>query len=272
MKHLLACLFAVCSLPFYAQSYQELTEKAIDLILEERLQEAEATIRQALSLEPDNIRNALLFANLGTLQRRQHRYGEAIDSYTYSLNLMPYSVQVLLDRASLYLHTGNPDKAFIDYCQVLDVSRENKEAYHMRAYIYLLRGDYKSSRIDFNKLLEIDPLNYNARFGLATLLQEEKKYNEAIDLLNQLVLEFPQDGMLLIARGGVEREMGQYELAITDFNAALEIDPEAVDAYLLRGDVYLSQNRKQAAREDFEKAIELGIAREELHEQLNRCR
>lgn len=39
------------------------------------------------------------------------------------------------------------DKAYVDYCQVMDVDKKNTEALLMRAYIYMLRRDYKGEEI-----------------------------------------------------------------------------------------------------------------------------
>ena len=53
---------------------------------------AEKYIEQALKMEPANPHNALLFSNLGTIQRRQHRYEQALDSYTLALNIAPRAI------------------------------------------------------------------------------------------------------------------------------------------------------------------------------------
>ncbi len=266
-KYILLSLFAALFSSVQAQSiYQELAEKGIEMAEENRLEEAEQYFQEALKVEPYNVKNALLFSNLGTVQRRMARYEDAIESYTLALNLLPYSIPVLLDRASLYIQAGETDKAFIDYCQVLDVDRENLEAYQMRAYIYLIRKDYKAARIDFNKVLQLDPSNYHARFGMATVHQDIKEYAQSLELLNALLMEYPEDAVLYVSRAGVEREMQQYEVALADLDRALELSPALVDAYLLRGDVLLSQDKKKGAREDFEKAIELGIHRADLQE------
>ena len=46
------------------------------------------------------MRNALLFTNLGTVQRRLGKIDDAIDSYTLSLNITPYSVVKMCIRDS----------------------------------------------------------------------------------------------------------------------------------------------------------------------------
>lgn len=68
-------------------SYKELSEAALNCVAKDSLQKAEELFKKALKLEPANPHNALLFSNLGTIQRRMGNNEDAIESYTYALNL-----------------------------------------------------------------------------------------------------------------------------------------------------------------------------------------
>lgn len=265
-------LFLSLSLSLSAQNYQELSGKAIEAIEKDSLTQAEALLKEALALEPKNPHNALLFSNLGLVQRRMGRYKAATESYTFALNFAPLAVPILLNRAAIYLEQGLQDKAYVDYCQVMDVDKKNTEALLMRAYIYMLRRDYKAARMDYNRLLELDPQSYSGRLGLATLEQKEGKLKESLDLLNRLMVERADDATLYVARADVEREMQHDDLALIDLEEAIRLAPSSADAYLLRGDIYLAQKKKALARQDYEKAISLGVSPSELHEQLKQCK
>ena len=118
-----------------AQTYQQLSEKAIEYIEMDSLHKAEELLLQALKLEPKNAKNAMLFSNLGLVQRRMGEYDKALESYSFALNFAPLAVPILLDRAAINLEMGNTDRAYTDYCLVLDEDKQNKEALLMRAYI-----------------------------------------------------------------------------------------------------------------------------------------
>ena len=60
-----------------AQTYQQLSEKAIECIEKDSFHRAEELLLQALKLEPKNAKNALLFSNLGLVQRRLGEYDKA---------------------------------------------------------------------------------------------------------------------------------------------------------------------------------------------------
>lgn len=254
------------------QTYTALTEQAHTCITNDSLEQAETLLLQALKLEPHNSRNALLFSNLGLVQRRLGRYDEAIESYTLALNTAPLAIPMLLDRGAIYLEKGLTDRAYVDYCQVLDKDKENTEALLMRAYIYTTRRDYKAAQIDFDQLLKLDPQSYNGRLGLALLEQKMGKLREALDRINTLLAEKQEDATLYVARAGIEQELKHIDLMMIDLEEAIRLDPTLVDAYLMRGHCYLEQKRKGLARQDFEKAISLGVPPAELREQLKACK
>ena len=261
VRIIIALLFCFPAVAF-AQTYQQLSERAIECIEKDSLPKAEELLLQALKLEPKNAKNALLFSNLGLVQRRLGEFDKALESYSFALNFAPLAVPILLDRAAIYMEMGKTDRAYTDYCQVLDEDKQNKEALLMRAYIYVLRRDYPAARMDYNRLLELDPQSYSGRLGLATLEQKEGKFREALEILNKMITATPDDATLYIARADVEREMEE----------AIRLDAASADAYLLRGNIYLTQKKKGLAKADFEKAISLGVPPADLHEQLKQCK
>ena len=100
----------------------------------------------------------------------------------------------------------------------------------------------------------------------------EKRYKEALEEINNLILEYPHDAFLYVARADIEREMNHIDLALTDLDEAIKLNSNSTDAYLLRGDIYLLQGKKMLAKSDFEKAIKLGIPTSQLGDRLNMCK
>ena len=120
MKQIVCYLMLLCAcMQLQAQTYDELITCALDAAKNDSLTKSEILFKQALKMDPANMRNALLFTNLGTVQRRLGKIDDAIDSYTLSLNITPYSVVTLLNRASLYLEKNLFDRAYVDYCNVI---------------------------------------------------------------------------------------------------------------------------------------------------------
>ena len=264
----------------YSQTYGELCERAITCTDQDSLTQAETYIREALKLDPANPHNALLFSNLGTIQRQQRKYEQALESYSLALNIAPRTVPILLNRAAIYMELGKNDLARVDYSLALDIEKDNEEALLMRAYIYMRQRDYEMARADYVRLLKLNPGSYNGRLGLATLEQKEGKYEAALTILDGMIAgktDTSQDtnspsAILYIARAGVEKDLNHADLALMDLEEAIRLDASQAEAYLIRGEIYLSLKKKELAKRDFEKAISLGVPHAELRTLLLKCK
>lgn len=255
-------------LQLFAQTYDELINHAMDAIEKDSLYQAEGYLKKALQLEPANMRNALLFSNLGTVQRRMGKNKEALESYSLALNLTPYSITMLLNRASLYLEMDYLDKAYVDYCNVIDLDAKNTEALQFRAYIYMRRRQYQEAKNDYQSLLETLPDDKTARIGIAMVNQKMQRYREALEEFNRLIVDYPKDVSLLKARAELEVDMNTLDLALLDLENAVRMAPNDAELYVMCGEIYLAQGRKREAYVAFEKAVELGIPRPQLQNQL----
>ena len=91
VRIIIALLFCFPAVAF-AQTYQQLSERAIECIEKDSLPKAEELLLQALKLEPKNAKNALLFSNLGLVQRRLGEFDKALESYSFALNFAPLAV------------------------------------------------------------------------------------------------------------------------------------------------------------------------------------
>ena len=102
MKKLIFLVVCLLSggMPVFSQTYQELCDRAITYTEQDSLPQAEDYIRRALKLEPANPHNALLFSNLGTIQRRQRQYEQALESYNFALNIADYERLLKVNPAS----------------------------------------------------------------------------------------------------------------------------------------------------------------------------
>lgn len=262
MVMMLACF----QLP--AQTYDELITRAMDAVEKDSLYQAEVLFKKALKLDPANMRNALLFSNLGTIQRRMGKNKEALESYSLALNLTPYSVTMLLNRASLYLDMDYLDKAYLDYCTVIDLDAKNREALQFRAYIYMRRRQYQEAKNDYQSLLEVIPDDKTTRIGMAMVNQKMLRYRDSLEEFNRLIVDYPKDASLLKARAELEVDMSSLEMALLDLESAAKLDPNDAEIYVMCGEIYLAQGRKREAYVAFEKAIKLGVPRPLLQDKL----
>ena len=60
--------------------------------------------------------------------------------------------------------------------------------------------------------------------------------------------------------------IGKIDEALLDISKAIEIDPEYVDALVLRADIYIAIGLKNAALKDYERLLELDPENDDLRE------
>ena len=269
------CLF-VTAQQLSAQSYDEWVNRAVKATEADSLSRAVEYLRKAVSADPAHEQNVWVYTNMGYLQCTLQRYDEAMQSYTFALNVAPYHVPALLGRATLYMELGKLELARVDYSLVLDVEKDHEEALLMRAYIYKVQRQYKFAEADYKHLLQLRPDHFSARLGMAMLKQSQGERIESVQLLSVLITESAQDSerlaLLYRARAEVEWESGRSDNALLDVEQSMKYDATQAEAYLLRGQIYLSQEKKSLAKRDFQKAQELGIPAVELQPLLSKCR
>ena len=66
--------------------------------------------------------------------------------------------------------------------------------------------------------------------------------------------------------------IGDYNQAITDFNQAIELNPEDTSIYCIRGNFYQEEGNYVMSEKDFLKALELDPEYEQAKEDLRKVR
>lgn len=246
----------------YAQTYEKFVEKSYDFLDKNDLVSAEESLRAAMRLEPANPNNYALLMNLGTFQRRQGKFDEAILSYSAALSRHPESTAILENRAGLYTEMGEIDKAMSDYTALLIQNPDQQEALYCRAMLYLHQRNFLLAEQDFDKILTVNEKSTKGRLGHAILEKLRGNYDESERIFNYLISEMPREWILYEGRADLYFMTGKNARAMADINKIfVESKPNAT-LYVLRGKVKLAQYEKASAALDFKKAAEMGYNKE----------
>lgn len=130
--------------------------------------------------------------------------------------------------------------------------------------------------------LKPDSAEYHRVYGTlcgqavsANVLQGLKYGRCAQDEVNKAVQLDPKSAINYVSRGVGYYYLpaslgGGVELAVKDFEKAIEIDPRSADAHLWLGLALRKENRNADARREFQKAVELNPARVWAKQQLDK--
>jgi S1-C subfamily serine protease len=79
----------------------------------------------------------------------------------------------------------------------------------------------------------------------------------AIRACTQLIHQNPRDAVAHYNRGISYRETGRIDLALADYNRAIEINPRYFEAYNNRGNVFMARGDNGRALQDFDQAVRI---------------
>jgi tetratricopeptide (TPR) repeat protein len=243
----------------YAQTYEEMIEKSYDYVDKNNLPAAEESLKAAMRLEPANRYNYALLTNLGTIQRRQGKFDDALISYTAALSQHPDNEMILENRAELYVELGETEKALNDYQSLLLINPIHEEALFHRGLLYIQLENFLLAEADFEKILDTNKDTMRGRLGYAILEKVRKNYEESELIFNYLIGKRPTYWRLYEERAELYFLMNKNGRAMADLNKVFaEEDEPAAELYVLRGKVKLAQYEKASAAIDFKKALAMG--------------
>ena len=118
--------------------------------------------------------------------------------------------------------------------------------------------------------LELSPAEVAFRDG--TDLQRQGKFEEAIAKYDEAVRLEPNFVNAYINRGLAYLGLDQYRRGVEDFDEAIRVDPSSAPAYGNRAMAHALFGNDEAAQQDLDRAVDLGVDREFLEEALERLR
>jgi len=242
-----------------AQTYEDFIRKSYDYVDMDDLPAAEECLKAAMRLEPANRYNFALLTNLGTIQRRQGHFDDALLSYTVALSQQPKNEMILENRAALYTEMGEMELALSDYQTLLVNNPLHEEALYQRGLLYIQSENFILAEIDFEKIMEINKETVKGRLGYAILEKVRGNFTESEVILTYLIGKYPNYLLLYEERAELYFLMNRRGRAMTDLNKVFAETPKpSAELYVLRGRIKLAQYEKESAAIDFRKALALG--------------
>ena len=201
--------------------------------------------------------------------------------------------QTLLRRAALYEAVKEFAKAEADLTTAVQLSPPAPELYATRAYYYMRRGRFADALNDFLTGARLAPDNARLRFGAGRAAAALGNYAAAVGFYDVAIrlggreatfyvaraeahirLDQPRSAWVdydqaieiklmrasdryyaFLGRGYASLLMADYAGAITDFDNALAIDPQAINALLWRGYAREQGGQASLALDDYERAV-----------------
>jgi arylsulfatase A-like enzyme/tetratricopeptide (TPR) repeat protein len=254
------------------------------------LDRSEAMARRVLEIERNE---PSIYVALGRVAMLQLRLAEAEAHFNRALEIDPDFAPAYVALGNLAALTAGPRRALEHFHRAIemDPGTTGPGAWCAIGQMHLARLDLEPAREAFRNALAIDPLGGQAHSGLALVLIEENRLDEAEAEMEAAMRFHPNDVLVLATLAGLHNKKKEHDQAIAlarralDINEhslralnalgsalqstgdlegaaaaldhALERSPTFVPCLINRGQVYLAQRREEDAARLFERALEV---------------
>jgi tetratricopeptide (TPR) repeat protein len=185
--------------------------------------QATADFDQAIAIAPND---AAGYSGRGSVSTEKGDFPKAIADFNRSIELAPSSAATYVNRSNCYYYQGQWDPALADLNQADSLSPNSASILTNRGNVYSKLGKFDQAISDYNRAMILDPLMKEAYLCLGYVFQEQGDYDRAIALDNVLLSTFPGYSPALAARGLAEFKKGQYQIALSDLDQAIAINPK----------------------------------------------
>ncbi|MCZ8224681.1 MAG: tetratricopeptide repeat protein [Microcystis sp. LE19-84.1B] len=208
----------------------------------ERYEEAIKAFDEAIKQnDPKNV--YLAWYGKGFALGNLGKYQPAIEALQQAINTLPKGEDLKNFHSSILQRQSGVYRSLGDFSTSAGREREARENYEQALSV-------------INQAISLVPNNpnyYNEKWGILSRL---KRYDEGLAAITKAINLAPRAAWYG-NRGNLYRYQQKYELALDEYNQAIEINPNYAMAYYNRGVLYYDQKKYELALADWNKAIEL---------------
>jgi len=183
---------------------------------------------------------------------------------------VPPEFKDVADQAVKLFASRQFDAAAAKYQIILNAYPESLYALSNLGVVRFQQGNYPDAEKLLREAVRVAPQDAFSHSILGIVLYQEGKYDEAVSVLTRAVALDPNDPKSRNYLGISASQKGWQESAEQELRKAIELDPNYGDAHFNLAVIYATQKPPalELARRDYNRALELGIPRDEQLEKI----
>ena len=230
--------------------YVNLASAAIALA-DSRLNDAFELLKSVYSKCPRNV--TALYA-LGHCCERLGREEDAIAFYQDCLKFKNHLQFPRQRLASIYFRNGQIEKTITEYQRLAAEYPDDLSTLLTLAHLYIAVSQYKLAIDTFSNAILMQPDNFSPENDEIDSLIEAGGLNDALDMIEKALEEYPDRPDLLLRRASIFASLGQNDEALDEFNHTVTVCPHFLDANIKLGSHYMRMGKPASAAIQFTQA------------------
>jgi tetratricopeptide (TPR) repeat protein len=219
-----------------------------------QLQEAIKELNSVYMRQPNN--TMALYA-LGYCYERLGKESQAVEFYQDCLKFKNYLQLPAQRLAAIYFKNGQLEKTIQQYELLKNEYPDDISALVTLGHLYIVTGRYTQAVETFNTAILIHPDNFQVQDENIDRLIAEGQHYEALECLEDLLQTQPDKPDLLMKHADVLRMIGATSDAVSQYEQALRVCPDFLEATIKLGTQYLQMEQEHLAAQQFNRAVEI---------------
>lgn len=253
---------------------------------QDRFAKAEKYYEQTLGIDDTFDEAYVMLGRLTLVQKKP--LPDALRYFQLAVKADSASREGLLWRGLIYAELGEPDKSFADWSSLVRYYPNQPFFLYMRGYLQIETGDLDNAFADFRRAITAVPENSDKFVGGQTILDKRIDLQSAARVLIKKLYGFKEpeltyikngfcfllamryqgainwfmkvntpSGIVSLLRGLTFEHAGLHERALAEYNQAIALDPELLDAYKKRAIYQMEMDAYPGAIADINEMIRL---------------
>lgn len=219
-----------------------------------RIDRAVKDLTDAIKMNP---KLAMAYAQRGWAFTDKKDFDSALGDFDEAIVLDPQLADAFHGRGYLQIKMGKYDEAVADCTKSIRFNPENAIAYNNRAFAYQQKGDMNKAVADFTRAIELNPGDPDFYNNRGDCYYYGRAFQEAVNDYSQAIEIDPRFALAYYNRGYVYlTQMNNPDQAVLDFTQAIDIAPNYAAAYENRGEAHWAKKEYELALSDYSAAIQ----------------
>lgn len=181
------------------------------------------------------------------MKKGPNALGNAETAFKTALKIEQNFVQGVVELGSIYEKQGKTDQAVALYESYQRNFGGDVSVAEALVQVYLAKEDYTNAYDQLKIINELDQGNLNAQLKMAFILVDQKKYKEAVPLLESILHQTPESDRVRFYLGAVYEEVKDYKAAIQQFKEIPKSSKYFADSIMHSAYLYKLMGNQQAA-------------------------
>ena len=221
---------------------------------ENHLKEAIEELNSVYVRQPNN---TLAIYILGQCLERSGHQAEAVEFYQDCIKFKAYLQLPAQRLGAIYFKEGRLDDAIEQYEPMKEHYPDDISMLVTLGHLYVAAHQYAKAVETFNTAILIHPDNFISQDDSIDALVQNGDFHEALDELDVLLTDQPDRADLIAKQADILSMLGATSDAITQYQQALRICPDFLEATIKLGTNSLRIHAEQLAAQQFNKAVEI---------------